>query len=322
MDDSSPPSSVTSSNYVIPSTGDHHIPNEDHDLAGNAWVSSTTKGSFQHLYSIKREPEILHSSNIVRDEELDSYQPPPLIQNGSFDGDKGLEDLDEDDVYNNKQRLEFVGRKTNLVNDVKPNRIYLAKAMKSNMTSSVNKVVTLGGKVISSIKSEEGHLSSITRPTLNGIEFPKGSSAILKLPNPLAATSIGPNGTIVVHQPPYSANSTVLRKQSIVPPITIKASIEGAVNASKGNAPKSIICHSKGTSSNPQWLSSNNTIKVRSPNAVVHANPLKKRALDKQPTHFEITTTAVTSSNVSLAEGKSIANKIVSPSLAKKLSGK
>ena len=320
MDDSSPPSSVTSSNYISRSI-DEATTSEDKDLSENSWVSSTTKVGRHCINDIKRELEVVNSSRL----DLNDYNAHRLVNGDMFDEEESLEELDEDDTRNNSPIDQF-DQISNLDQNMKPNRIYITKSTKPNSRSSVNKLVSLNGRIISSVKSESAQLSSITysRPSFNGIEFSSGSSArtILKLPNPSCARRNDSNGTLAVYQPSRTVNGTLLEKAAVVPPITVKPNVEAAAHFKRG-ASKSIICHSKGNPSNPQWLSSNNTnIKIRSPMAVGNTTPTKtfssnKRALEETPKHYEINP-GVSTSNVVITDGKIIYNKNGSPPSAKK----
>ena len=322
MDNSSPPSSVTSSNCIAGS-GENIDSNEDKDRESNAFVSSTTRGSLFPSMSdlnIKKEPESVRreSSN-----------------NKSFDEEDSLEEFDDNDL--GTQSIENEANRSSCLNaDIKPNRTYLAGTLKhgsyterSSSMPTVNKNIFLGGKGISSVASEATNFSTITcsKPGVNRIEFPTGSSArtILKLPNPLSASS---NGALVLQQPSRSFNGNLAGKPNIVPPVSVKSSEDALhIKRSSGgsNASKSIICHSKSTSSsNPQWLSANNTnIKIRSPMTIVNSSlskiPLnKKRPItNNSPRHFEIRATT-TELNEVISESRISNNRNVGPSMAKK----
>ena len=186
MDDSSPPSSVTSSNYITRSNDEATTTTDDKEFAENSWVSSTTKGSLRNINDIKREPEYVNSSSLDVCETANNYNPPPLMNGVVFDEEESLEELDDDEAQSCSSGGAF-RQITSVYSDVKPNDIYLAKGTKPHMPSSINKIVTLGGKVASSIKTEAAHLGSMTysKDSINAIELPTVSSgrAILKLPN-------------------------------------------------------------------------------------------------------------------------------------------
>ena len=329
MDDSSPPSSVTSSNYITGSNGEIDS-SDDKSVVDNAWVSSTTKGSFLPAMSdvnIKKEPCAVNSTRCLVDENMKIHNSGQLSNNELFDEEDSLEEFDEDDIKTQGPSIDS-NQASSLTPDIKPNRIYLAKPTKSPSMPSINKNVIFGGKGITSVTSEAANFSTISysKPGLNGIEFPLSSSArtILKLPNPLTTSS---NGTLILHHPARSFNGTPAGKPNIVPPITVKPNVE-ALHLKRpigSNGTKSIICHSKSNSShNPQWLSSNNTnIKIRSPMTVVNTAlskfPLNKKRpfSDDAPKHYDIRP-GVTNSNVLLSENKTTSNKNASPSLAKK----
>ena len=327
MDDSSPPSSVTSSNCIAGS-GENIDSNEDKDIENNAFVSSTTRGSlFPSMtdLNIKKEPESV-GGNISRQTSNDK----------SFDEEDSLEEYDDDDDDLGPQSIENEANRSCLNADIKPNRIYLAKTSKlgpntekSSSMPTAKKNISLGSKGISSVASEATNFSTITcsKPGLNGIEFPMGSSArtILKLPNPI---STGSNGAFILHQPSRSFNPNPTGKPNTVPPVSVKPNGESIhiKRANGGSCPsKSIICHSKGnSSSNPQWLSTNNTnIKIRSPMTIVNS-PLPKIPLNKKrpiannsPQHFEIRSAPTELSDV-ISESRISNNKNVGPSMAKK----
>ena len=325
MDDSSPPSSVTSSNCIAGS-GENIDSNEDKDIENNAFVSSTTRGSlFPSMtdLNIKKEPESVRG-NISRQTSNDK----------SFDEEDSLEEYDDEDL--GPQSIENEANRSCLNADIKPNRIYLAKTPKYGPNTeklssmpTVNKNIFLGGKSFSSVASEATNFSTITcsKPGVNGIEFPMGSSArtILKLPNPI---STGSNGALILHQPSRSFNANSTGKPNIVPPVSVKPNGESVhiKRANGGSCPsKSIICHSKcNSSSNPQWLSTNNTnIKIRSPMTIVNS-PLSKIPLNKKrpisnnsPQHFEIRSASTELSEV-ISESRISNNKNVGPSMARK----
>lgn len=320
MDDSSPPSSVTSSNYITRSN-DEARSSEDNDHTENSWVSSTTKVCLNGIKHIKKEPEVVNYSSLgLRDNNA-----PRLGNDAIFDEDESQEEVDEDDTQGHSPIDQFDPIST-LDNNVKPNRIYITNSAKPNTRTSVNKLVTLNGKNISSVKSEAAQLGSITysKPSLNGIEFTSGPSAraILKLPNPLSARSNDSYGSLTVPQPFRALNGTVLEKPGVVQPISVKPNIEAAAHFRYGVS-KSIICHSKSNPSNLQRLSANNTnIKIRSPMAVANTTPSKipssmKRALDETPKYYGINP-AVSGSNVLISDGKILCSKSGSPPSAKK----
>ena len=330
MDDTSPPSSVTSSNYITGSNGEIDS-NEEKNIVENALVSSTTKCSLApslNAMDIKKEPGYANSTESLSDDIRRNNYSRQSSSNQSFDEEESLEEFDDDEskthcIHNEENKA------SSLKVDIKPDRIYLAKDINSTSTSSRNKNIVLGGKGVSSVAPEATNFSAITcsKPGLNGIEFSMGSPArtILKLPNPLSTTS---NGTLILHQATRSNNGNPIGKPNVIPPIAVKPNVgamhlKRSTDGSTGN--KSIICHSKAnSSSNPQWLSScNSNIKIRSPMTVVNTSlskiPLNKKRIipEESPKHFEIRP-AVTDSNGVISENRISSNRNSFPSLCNK----
>ena len=327
MDDSSPPSSVTSSDYTTHSSQPtDRQSKEDGDMPGNSWVSSTTKGAIIPIHQIKREPHVIQSSSLGPNEGLDTYSSSAeFINDPMFDDDESLEELDEDEILGieKQQNCNQIG---NMGINVKPRRIFLNKPSKQTTALPPNRLVTLGGKVVSSCMKTEATNSSnksSPKPTINGFELPPGASskAILKFQNPLAPTSIGPDGTLIVHQHSLGIHGTVWESSTTPSSVSAKSNVKGAISKRLEN--KSIICHSKGTTpSIPKWLSPNNSnLKINSSMTLVTSSQSKEskennNAFNDSLKRYEIRP-ASSSGNHSISDSQNQGTKFCSPLMAK-----
>ena len=328
MDDSSPPSSVTSSNYTTHSSQPtDRQSKEENDMPGNSWVSSTTKGAIIPIHHIKSEPPILQSSSLGPNEGQDTYRSSAeFINDPMFDDEESLEELDEDEIQGIEQQRKC-NQIENMGINVKPRRIFLNKSSKQTTALPLNRLVTLGGKVVSCMKTEAASSSnkSSPKPTINGIELPHGvsSKAILKFQNPLASTSIGLDGTLMVHQHYPGMNGTIWESSTTPSSVSAKSNVKGAISKRLEN--KSIICHSKGTTpSTSKWLSPNNSnLKINSSMTLVTSSQSKEPkehniAFNESPKRYEIRP-ASSSGNHSISDSQNQGSKFCTPLLAKKL---
>ena len=294
-------------------------------MPGNSWVSSTTKGAIIPIHHIKSEPPILQSSSLGPNEGQDTYRSSAeFINDPMFDDEESLEELDEDEIQGIEQQRKC-NQIENMGINVKPRRIFLNKSSKQTTALPLNRLVTLGGKVVSCMKTEAASSSnkSSPKPTINGIELPHGvsSKAILKFQNPLASTSIGPDGTLMVHQHSPGMNGTAW--ESSTTSVSAKSNVKGAISKRLEN--KSIICHSKGTTpSIPKWLSPNNSnLKINSSMTLVTSSQSKEPkehniAFNESPKRYEIRP-ASSSGNHSISDSQNQGSKFCTPLLAKKL---
>ena len=293
-------------------------------MPGNSWVSSTTQGAIIPIHHIKREPHIVQSSSLGPNEGLDAYRSSAeFINDPMFDDDESLEELDEDEILGIEQQRNC-NQVGNMGINVKPRRIFVNKSSKQTTALPPNRLVTLGGKVVSCMKTEATNSSNKSTPklTINEIELPHGvsSKAILKFQNPLASTSIGPEGTLMAHQP--GMNGTVWESSTTPSSVTAKSNVKGAISKRLEN--KSIICHSKGTTpSIPKWLSPNNSnLKINSSMTLVTSSQSKEPkehniAFNESPKRYEIRP-ASSSGNHSISDSQNQGTKFCSPLLAKK----